>query len=285
MQEEYVPPKVWVTPEGGSFMGNRPTAGAQTEEELPRGAHPIQMYSLGTPNGIKVSMLLEELVMIGVTGAEYDAYTIKLNGAQFTSGFVGANPNSKIPAIIDYTNPDAPVRVFESGAILLYLADKFSKFVPAQNDPLRAECLSWLFFNIGSAPYVGGGIGHFYHYAKVKNEYAINRFAMETKRLLDVLNQRLANNRYLCGDVYTIADMANVPWFGNLCVTTMYSNDDHDAQKFLSVHEYPHVIRWATEIRARQSYLHAQRLVTPWRENPVPERHSNADFDISESSA
>ena len=228
----YTPPKVWTwaAQDGGAFTNiNRPTAGAQFERELPVGKHPLQLYSLGTPNGVKVTILLEELLALGHSGAEYDAWLIKISdGDQFSSGFVSANPNSKIPALMDHsTNP--PVRVFESGSILLYLAEKFGEFLP-KNPVLRPECLSWLFWQMGSAPYVGGGFGHFYAYAAEKQMYPIDRFTMETKRQLDVLEQRLADNRYMVGDEYTIADMAIFPWYGGLAIFNQY-----EAEEFLAV--------------------------------------------------
>ena len=246
---DYVPPKVWTWNKGsgGSPVTslNRPTAGATHEKELPVGRHPLQLYSLGTPNGQKVTILLEELLALGHSGAEYDAWLIRIGeGDQFGSGFVAVNPNSKIPALVDRSGPD-PIRVFESGAILLYLAEKFGAFLPSEAGP-RAECLSWLFWQMGSAPYLGGGFGHFYAYAPVKIEYAIDRFAMETKRLLDVLDRRLADNEYIAGPEYTIADMAIWPWYGGLVQGRLY-----EAGEFLSVQDYRHVRRWADAIGER----------------------------------
>src|SRR5881398_2610894 len=244
---EYTPPKVWSWNKPNSTMGrfaniNRPTAGAQQEKELPVGKHPLQLYSQGTPNGVKITIMLEELLAAGHSGAEYDAWLIRIGeGDQFGSGFVGVNPNSKIPALMDYSER-TPRRVFESGAILLYLADKFGAFLPKDSGK-RTEALNWLFWQMGSTPYVGGGFGHFYAYAPVKIEYAIDRFAMETKRLLDVLDKRLADNEYLAGDVYTIADMAIWPWYGGLAKFGQYG-----ATEFLSVHEYKNVQRWADMI-------------------------------------
>jgi len=270
---DYVAPKIWKDA-GGGFMGNKPTAGAQKEKDIPHGEHNLQLYSLATPNGVKVTTFLEELIEIGVKEAEYDAWTINIGqGDQFGSGFVGVNPNSKIPALLDYSNDkENPVRVFESGAILLYLAEKFNKYIPALSDPKRAECLSWLFWGIGSAPYVGGGVGHFYHYAKIKLEYPINRFAMEAKRLLDVLDQRLADNKYLCGDDITVADFCVCPWFGTLVTGEIYN-----CQEFLQTHEYKNVIRWAKEVEARPSYVRGLR-VNSWKPDGI-ERHSMADFE------
>ncbi|WP_287366116.1 glutathione-dependent disulfide-bond oxidoreductase, partial [Thauera sp.] len=245
---DYTPPKVWTwtKPSGGHFASiNRPIAGATHDRTLPRGRHPLQLYSLATPNGVKVTVMLEELLAAGHSGAEYDAWLIRINeGDQFGSGFVDVNPNSKIPALLDCSGP-APIRVFESGAILLYLAEKFGAFVPT--DPARrAECLSWLFWQVGSAPYLGGGFGHFYAYAPSKIEYAIDRFAMETKRQMDVLDRRLAENRYVAGDEYTIADMAIWPWYGGMAKGLLY-----DAGEFLQVQDYRNVVRWADEIAAR----------------------------------
>ena len=224
---------------------NRPISGATHEKELPVGRHPLQLYSLGTPNGVKVTVMLEELLALGHAGAEYDAWLIRINdGDQFSSGFVAINPNSKIPALVDRSGPK-PIRVFETGAILVHLAEKFGAFLPTEAGA-RAECLSWLFWQMGSTPYVGGGFGHFYAYAPTKIEYAIDRFAMETKRLLDVLDKRLADNEYMAGDAYTIADIAAWPWYGGLVKFGQYG-----AAEFLSVHEYKHVNRWADAIHAR----------------------------------
>ena len=240
----YSPPTVWAwnKPSGGTFAGiNRPIAGPTHERALPVGRHPLQLYSLATPNGVKVTVMLEELLALGHAGAEYDAWLINIrDGDQFGSGFVELNPNSKIPALMDRSGPQ-PVRVFESGAILLYLADKFGEFLPT--GAARAECLSWLFWQMGSAPYLGGGFGHFYAYAPFKMEYPIDRFAMEVKRQMDVLNRRLAESRFLAGEHYTVADMAVWPWYGALAKGLLYG-----AGEFLSVHEYTHVIRWADEI-------------------------------------
>ena len=239
-QSTYVPPKVWqhLEASGGQFSKiNRPTAGATHDKELPVGKHPLQLYSLATPNGVKVTILLEELLALGHSGAEYDAWLIRIGeGDQFSSGFVGVNPNSKIPALLDRSG-DTPIRVFESGSILLYLAEKFGEFLP-KDLAGRTETLNWLFWQMGSAPYLGGGFGHFYAYAPEKFEYAINRFTMEAKRQLDVLNQRLAENRYLAGDTYTIADIAVWPWYGELVRNNVYG-----AAEFLSAHEYTHVQR------------------------------------------
>src|SRR5512141_953023 len=244
----YTPPKVWTwnKENGGRFASiNRPIAGPTHEKELPVGRHPLQLYSLGTPNGVKVTVMLEELLALGHTGAEYDAWFIRIGeGEQFGSGFVAVNPNSKIPALLDQSGP-APVRVFESGAILLYLAEKFGALLPAVGAQ-RAECLSWLFWQMGSAPFLGGGFGHFYAYAPVKIEYAIDRYAMEVKRQLDVLDRRLAESVYLAGDDYTIADMAAWPWYGALVKGQLYG-----AGEFLQVQEYRHVVRWTDQIARR----------------------------------
>jgi GST-like protein len=273
MSEEYVPPKIWVWDKanGGAFAGvNRPTAGAQKEVELPVGEHPFQLYSLGTPNGQKVTILLEELLELGITGAEYDAWLIKIfEGDQFGSGFVDINPNSKIPAMVDRSGPE-PFRLFESGAMLIHLAEKFGQFLPKEG-PARAEVLSWLFWQVGSAPFMGGGFGHFYAYAPFKIEYAIDRYSMETKRLFDVANNQLKKTRFLAGEDYTIADMAAYPWLGNLYRGEAYG----DAATFLSMHEYEAVGRWVAEIDARPAVKRG-RLVN--RPNGMQERHSAADF-------
>jgi GST-like protein len=274
----YTPPKVWTFDKqnGGQFANiNRPVAGATHDKPLPRGKHPLQLYSLATPNGVKVTVMLEELLELGLCGAEYDAWLIRINeGDQFGSGFVGVNPNSKIPALMDYS-ADKPVRVFESGAILLYLAEKFGVYVPT--DPaLRAECLSWLFWQMGSAPYLGGGFGHFYAYAPIKIEYAINRFAMEVKRQMDVLNQRLGESEYVGGDTYSIADMAIWPWYGGMAKGLIY-----EAGEFLQVQEYTHVIRWADEIAKRPAVIRGRmvnRAVGPLA-SQLRERHAASDFE------
>jgi len=277
MSDTYTPPRVWTWDQesGGRFANiNRPIAGATHDEALPVGEHDLQLYSLATPNGVKVTVLLEELLEAGISDAEYDAWLINIGeGNQFSSGFVAINPNSKIPALLDRSTPE-PTRVFESGAILVYLAEKFGAFLPT--DPSqRAECLSWLFWQMGSAPYLGGGFGHFYAYAPEKWEYPINRYAMEVKRLTDVLNQRLEHNRFLCGDEYTIADMANYAWFGALVLHNIY-----DAAEFLDVASYTHTIRWAKEIEERPAVERGRRVNRTWgpEELRVPERHSAADF-------
>jgi GST-like protein len=276
-QADYVPPKVWTwtKPSGGRFANiNRPIAGATHEKELPVGRHPLQLYSLATPNGQKVTILLEELLALGHAGAEYDAWLIKIgDGEQFGSGFVAINPNSKIPALMDRSGPQ-PIRVFESGAILMYLAEKFGAFVPAQA-AARAECLSWLFWQMGSAPYLGGGFGHFYAYAPTKIEYAIDRFAMETKRLLDVLDRHLAHNEFVVGPEYTIADMALWPWYASLVNGWAY-----DAAEFLSVREYRHVRRWADLIGARAAVRRGRMVNRVNGElcDQLHERHDAADF-------
>ncbi len=278
----YTPPKVWQWDKesGGRFANiNRPVAGATHEKELPVGEHDLQLYSLGTPNGVKVTVLLEELLELGIKEAEYDAYLINIGeGDQFGSGFVAINPNSKIPALLDRsTNP--PTRVFESGAMLVYLAEKFGAFLPTEPSA-RAECLSWLFFQMGSAPYIGGGFGHFYAYAPEKFEYPINRFAMEVKRLLDVLDRHLSDHQYLCGDEYTIADMANYGWYGALVGQNIY-----EAAEFLDVASYTNVIRWAKDIEARPAVQRGRRVNKSWgpEEERVVERHSASDFDAPAS--
>jgi len=274
----YTPPSVWTwnKANGGRFANiNRPIAGPTHEQDLPRGRHPFQLYSLATPNGVKVTIMLEELLALGHHGAEYDAWLIRINeGQQFSSGFVGANPNSKIPALLDCSGPE-PVRVFESGAILLYLAEKFGVYVPTE-PAKRAECMSWLFWQMGSAPYLGGGFGHFFAYAPVKIEYAIDRFAMEVKRQMDVLNRRLAESRYVGGDDYTIADMAIWPWYGGMAKGQLYEGGE-----FLQVQEYTHVIRWADEIAQRPAVKRGRmvnRVMGPLN-TQLHERHDASDFD------
>ena len=273
---DYLPPKVWTwdTENGGTFASiNRPIAGATHDKELPIGKHPLQLYSLATPNGQKVTILLEELLALGHTGAEYDAWLIKIgDGDQFGSGFVAVNPNSKIPALMDHSGA-TPIRVFESGAILQDLAEKFGAFLPTE-PAARAECLSWLFWQMGSAPYLGGGFGHFYAYAPSKMEYAINRFAMEAKRQLDVLDQRLAVSEYIAGNEYTIADIAIWPWYGGLVKGRLYG-----AAEFLSVHEYQHVLRWADAIDARPAVQRGRRVNRVSGEDLLPERHDASDLD------
>ena len=273
----YTPPPVWTwnKPSGGTFASiNRPIAGPTHDKALPVGRHPLQLYSLATPNGVKVTVMLEELLARGHAGAEYDAWLINIrDGAQFSSGFVEVNPNSKIPALMDRSGPE-PVRVFESGAILLYLAEKFGEFLPKGAG--RAECLSWLFWQMGSAPYLGGGFGHFYAYAPAKFEYPIDRFAMEVKRQMDVLNRRLADQRYLAGDEYTVADIAVWPWYGAMAKGLLYN-----AGEFLSVQEYAHVIRWADEIGQRPA-VQRGRMVNRVAGDPASqlhERHDASDFD------
>jgi GST-like protein len=275
---DYVPPKVWTwnKASGGQFANiNRPISGQTHDKELPVGKHPLQLYSLATPNGQKVTILLEELLAAGHAGAEYDAWLIKINeGDQFGSGFVGANPNSKIPALVDHSGA-TPIRVFESGAILMYLAEKFGAFLPTEPST-RAECLSWLFWQMGSAPYLGGGFGHFYAYAPSKIEYAIDRFAMETKRLLDVLDKHLASHEFLAGNAYTIADMATWPWYGGMARGLLYG-----AGEFLSVHEYAHVLRWAKAIADRPAVQRGIRVNRVFGEpaSQLAERHDAADLD------
>jgi GSH-dependent disulfide-bond oxidoreductase len=276
---EYVPPKVWTwsKPSGGQFANiNRPIAGSTHDKELPVGRHPLQLYSLATPNGQKVTIMLEELLALGKTGAEYDAWLIRINeGNQFGSDFVAINPNSKIPALMDRSGPK-PIRLFESGAILLYLAEKFGAFLPTEAAE-RAECFSWLFWQMGSAPYLGGGFGHFYAYAPTKIEYAIDRFAMETKRLLDVLDRRLAESEYVAGPNYTIADMAIWPWYGGLARANSYG-----AAEFLSVDDYKNVLRWADAIAARPAVKRG-RIVNKTNgdlASQLHERHDASDFDL-----
>ncbi len=274
----YTPPRVWTweTESGGRFAKiNRPTAGATHEKELPVGEHPLQLYSLATPNGVKVTVLLEELLEIG-RPAEYDAYVVNIGtGDQFGSGFVAINPNSKIPALLDRSTTP-PARIFESGAILLYLAEKFGAFVPTQTQAsARAECLSWLFWQMGATPFLGGGFGHFYAYAPEKLEYPINRYTMEVKRQLDVLDRHLADHQFLVGGDYTIADMAVWPWYGGLVIHNLY-----DAEIFLEAKSYKNVLRWAQEIQERPAVRRGERVNKPWgpEELRVPERHSARDF-------
>ena len=276
---EYTPPKVWAwnKPNGGQFASiNRPVAGATHEKELPVGRHPLQLYSLATPNGQKVTIMLEELLALGKKGAEYDAWLIRISeGAQFGSGFVAINPNSKIPAMVDRSGAK-PIRIFESGAMLLYLAEKFGAFLPTE-PAARAECFSWLFWQMGSAPYLGGGFGHFYAYAPFKIEYAIDRYAMEVKRQLDVLDRRLAQTQYVAGDDYTIADMAIWPWYGGLAKGWQYG-----AGEFLSVQEYKNVQRWAELIHQRPAVKRG-RIVNRTSGDPASqlhERHDASDFDL-----
>ncbi len=274
---EYVPPKVWTwsKPSGGTFSNiNRPIAGPTHEKELPVGRHPLQLYSLATPNGVKVTVMLEELLALGERGAEYDAWLIRISeGDQFGSGFVAVNPNSKIPALLDRSGPE-PIRVFESGAILLYLAEKFGTLVPDER-AARAECLSWLFWQMGSAPYLGGGFGHFYAYAPTKIEYAIDRFAMEVKRQLDVLDRRLADQEYIAGNNYTIADIAIFPWYGGLAKGWAYS-----AAEFLSVQDYKHVQRWADRVLERPAVQRGRMVNRTFGElsTQLHERHDASDF-------
>lgn len=278
MSDKYTPPKVWQYAEGngGKFSNiNRPTAGARVEKKLPVGDHPFQLYSLGTPNGVKVTIMFEELLELGIKEAEYDAFLINIGeGDQFTSGFVEVNPNSKIPAMVDKNN-GKPIHVFESGSILVYLAEKFGKFLPKDIEG-RTKVMNWLFWQVGSAPFVGGGFGHFYAYAPEKFEYPINRFAMETKRQLDVLDKQLAKTKYIAGDEYTIADMAIFPWYGLLVKGLIY-----DAGEFLSVHEYKNVIRWADELMKRKAVARGRMVnrVQGAETEQVRERHSAKDFE------
>ena len=273
----YIPPKVWIWDKesGGRFAGiNRPIAGPTHDKELPVGRHPLQLYSLATPNGVKVTVMLEELLAAGHKGAEYDAWLIRISGDQFGSGFVAVNPNSKIPALLDHSGP-IPIRVFESGAILLHLAQKFGAFLPTTPEA-RAECLSWLFWQMGSAPYLGGGFGHFYAYAPAKIEYAIDRFAMEVKRQLHVLDRRLGEAEYLAGDDYTIADMAVWPWYGALARGLAY-----EAGEFLQVQDYENLQRWTAKIGDRPAVKRGQMVNRPFGEpsEQLHERHDAADFE------
>jgi GSH-dependent disulfide-bond oxidoreductase len=273
----YIPPKVWTwsKPSGGTFANiNRPISGATHDKELPVGRHPLQLYSQGTPNGVKVTVMLEELLALGQRGAEYDAWLIRINeGEQFGSGFVAVNPNSKIPALLDRSRPE-PIRVFESGAILVYLAEKFGSLLPEERGA-RAECLSWLFWQMGSAPYLGGGFGHFYAYAPTKIEYAIDRFAMEVKRQLDVLDRRLADHEYIVGDSYTIADIAIFPWYGGLAKGWAYG-----AAEFLSVLDYKNVQRWADRLLQRPAVQRGRMVNRTFGEpsTQLRERHDATDF-------
>ena len=278
----FTPPKVWRWDKesGGRFAKiNRPIAGATHEKELPVGEHALQLYSLATPNGVKVTVLLEEFLELGIKEAEYDAYLIDISeGDQFGSGFVAINPNSKIPALLDRSTTPA-TRVFESGAMLVYLAEKFGAFLPTEPSA-RAECMSWLFWQMGSAPYLGGGFGHFYAYAPEKIEYPINRFTMEVKRLLDVLDRHLSDHQYLCGDEYTIADIANYAWYGMLV-----AHNGYEAAEFLDVGTYTHVLRWVKDIEARPAVQRGQRVNKSWgpEEERLIERHSASDFDLPSS--
>lgn len=275
---EYTPPKVWTwdSESGGAFAKiNRPIAGSTHDKDLPVGKHPMQLHSLGTPNGVKVTIMLEELLALGHSGAEYDAYLINIGeGEQFSSGFVEVNPNSKIPALLDRSTTP-PTRVFESGAILLYLAEKFAAMLPS-GPTQRAECLSWLFWQMGSAPYLGGGFGHFYSYAPTKIEYAIDRFAMEVKRQLDVLDRHLADNHFMCGDEYTIADIAIWPWYGAVVLNAVY-----DAAEFLDASSYKNLARWTAEIAARPAVKRGKKVNRSWGnpENQLRERHDASDFE------
>lgn len=274
----YTPPAIWTwnKANGGQFASiNRPVAGPTHDKELPVGRHPLQLYSMATPNGVKVTIMLEELLAMGHAGAEYDAWMIRIgDGDQFGSGFVDVNPNSKIPALMDRSGPQ-PVRVFESGAILMYLAEKFGALLPTEV-AARAECMSWLFWQMGSAPYLGGGLGHFYAYAPVKIEYAIDRFAMEVKRQLDVLDRRLSASRYIAGDDYTIADIAIWPWYGALAKGLLY-----DAGEFLQVQSYGNVQRWADEIAGRPAVQRGRMVNRSWGDpsSQLRERHAASDFE------
>lgn len=278
MTKQYEPPKVWNWEKGeGKFANiNRPISGKTYDQELPLGKHPLQLHSLATPNGVKVTIMLEELIEKGHTGAEYDAYTINiLEGEQFSSGFVDINPNSKIPALIDHSN-DKPIRVFESASILLYLAEKFGEFIPKDLNQ-KTEVMNWLFWQMGSAPYLGGGFGHFYAYAPVKIKYAIDRFSMEAKRQLDVLDKQLEHNKFIAGDEYTIADMAIYPWYGGVV-----NGDLYDAAEFLEVSSYKNLKRWTDEINKRPAVIRGKRVNKTWgdEELQMRERHSMDDFKL-----
>jgi len=273
----YTPPPVWTwNPEnGGPFAAiNRPVSGATHEKDLPVGRHPLQLYSMGTPNGVKVTVMLEELLAAGHTGAEYDAWLIRINGDQFSSGFVAVNPNSKIPAMVDRSGP-TPIRIFESGAILVHLAEKFGAFLPTE-PAARAECLSWLMWQMGSAPYLGGGFGHFYAYAPIKIEYAIDRFTMEVKRQLDVLDRRLAEVEYIAGDKFTIADIAIWPWYGAVAKGVVYG-----AGEFLQVQEYKNLQRWTAQINDRPAVKRGMMVNRTFGDpaSQLLERHDASDFD------
>ncbi len=274
----YTPPRVWKwdAENGGEWASiNRPISGATSDKKLAVGKHPLQLYSLATPNGVKVTIMLEELLALGHSGAEYNAHLIRIGeGDQFGSGFVEVNPNSKIPALMDHST-GTPVRVFESGAILMYLAEKFGEFLPTES-AARAECLSWLFWQMGSAPYLGGGFGHFYAYAPEKFEYAIDRFTMEAKRQLDVLDKRLENNKFICGDNYTIADIAIWPWYGQVALGTVYN-----AAEFLQTESYTHLMRWAKEIESRETVKRGRMVNRSFgpEEDQLHERHDASDFD------
>ncbi len=276
-QTDYVPPRIWTwdSENGGAFASiNRPVAGATKEQELPVGKHPFQLYSLATPNGVKVTILLEELLAAGFSGAEYDAWLIRINeGDQFGSGFVGVNPNSKIPALLDRSGPE-PIRVFESGSILVHLAEKFGAFLPREG-AARAEVLNWLFWQMGSAPFLGGGFGHFYAYAPTKMEYPINRYAMEAKRQLDVLDRQLAEHRFIAGE-YSIADMAIWPWYGQL-----HTENSYGAAEFLDTGSYKNLVRWAEEVKARPAVRRGRMVnrATGPEELQLRERHDASDFD------
>lgn len=278
-KNEYNPAEIWTWDKqnGGKFAStNRPIAGPTHDKPLPTGKHPLQLYSLATPNGVKVTVMLEELLALGYSGADYDAWLIDISeGDQFGSGFVEVNPNSKIPALCDLSGAK-PIRIFESGAILMHLAEKFNGFLPAGAEE-QAECMSWLFWQVGSAPFLGGGFGHFYSYAPAKIEYAIDRYAMEVKRQLDVLDRRLAESEYLAGDQYSIADIATWPWYGVLVSGKLY-----DAAKFLQVHEYTHVIRWADQIAARPAVIRGRMVNRNWGEpsEQLHERHDATDFEL-----
>ena len=277
-QTGYEPPRIWKLDEenGGKFAKiNRPVAGSTHEMDLPIGQHPLQLYSLGTPNGVKVTIMLEELLGLGHTGAEYDAHIIRIgDGDQFGSGFVNINPNSKIPAMVDRSG-DEPIKIFESGAILLYLGEKFGEFIPTDPET-KAKCMSWLFWLTGSAPYLGGGFGHFYNYAPMKIKYAVDRFSMETKRQLDVLDRHLAKHRYLAGDEYSIADIATWPWYGVLALGQIY-----EAGEFLDVQSYPHVQRWTRNIGSREAVIRGRMInrTSGKSEEKMEERHGPEDYE------
>ncbi|MEN8778936.1 MAG: glutathione-dependent disulfide-bond oxidoreductase [Glaciecola sp.] len=277
-ESTYTPPSIWTwdSANGGKFANiNRPISGSTHKKELPVGEHPFQLYSLATPNGVKVTIMFEELLALGIKEAEYDGWLVNIQeGEQFSTGFVAANPNSKIPALFDHTDKAHPIRIFESGAILMHLAEKFGHFLPSSG-PQRTEVMNWLFWQMGSAPFLGGGFGHFYAYAPEKFEYPINRYAMEVKRQLDVLDKQLAHNEFIAGSEYSIADMAIFPWYGLLCLGKLY-----EAAEFLQVHEYTHIVRWAKQLAGRPAVIKGRVVNKVWGDDEyqLKERHSDADF-------
>lgn len=277
-ESTYTPPSIWTwdSANGGKFANiNRPISGSTHKKELPVGEHPFQLYSLATPNGVKVTIMFEELLALGIKEAEYDGWLVNIQeGEQFSTGFIAANPNSKIPALFDHTDKAHPIRIFESGAILMHLAEKFGHFLPSSG-PQRTEVMNWLFWQMGSAPFLGGGFGHFYAYAPEKFEYPINRYAMEVKRQLDLLDKQLAYNEFIAGSEYSIADMAIFPWYGVLCMGKLY-----EAAEFLQVHEYTHIVRWAKQLARRPAVIKGRVVNKVWGDDEyqLKERHSDADF-------